>query len=289
MSIPRRCTARWIAGEPARSSRCSSRCCSRRSCRTARSSGLLDASGGWLRERFTEIDVIQFEDWVDTGEEYDCARRSRDGIARLPLRDDERRQRSPVRGGRSPARSADVLGRAVSPTGSRSAPASATARSPRSTRTPTGSCARCGRAACRRGDGVALLCVEPARVRRDDRRGATRRAAAHDDQLASHRRRSRLHRRRLRSDGVRRRRALRRRRGRRGRARAAAEGADRGRRRRSTASSAGTTCSPRTTAARIDDPDARRHDALHVGHDRPAEGRAPERREPRGRARRRAC
>jgi hypothetical protein len=33
--------------------------------------GLLDASGGWLRERFTEIGVIEFEDWVDTGEEYD--------------------------------------------------------------------------------------------------------------------------------------------------------------------------------------------------------------------------
>ena len=32
--------------------------------------GLLDASGGWLRERFTEVGVIQFEDWVDTGEEY---------------------------------------------------------------------------------------------------------------------------------------------------------------------------------------------------------------------------
>ncbi|HZU72348.1 MAG TPA: ferritin-like domain-containing protein, partial [Acidimicrobiales bacterium] len=33
--------------------------------------GLLDAAGGWLRERFTEISVIQFEDWVDTGEEYE--------------------------------------------------------------------------------------------------------------------------------------------------------------------------------------------------------------------------
>src|SRR5262245_22102134 len=33
--------------------------------------GLLDASGGWLRDRFTEIGVIQFEDWADTGEEYD--------------------------------------------------------------------------------------------------------------------------------------------------------------------------------------------------------------------------
>jgi hypothetical protein len=32
--------------------------------------GLLDASGGWLRKRFEEIGVIQFEDWVDTGEEY---------------------------------------------------------------------------------------------------------------------------------------------------------------------------------------------------------------------------
>jgi hypothetical protein len=32
--------------------------------------GLLDASGGWLRDRFTDIGVIQFEDWADTGEEY---------------------------------------------------------------------------------------------------------------------------------------------------------------------------------------------------------------------------
>jgi hypothetical protein len=33
--------------------------------------GLLDASGGWLRTRFEEIGVIQFEDWVDTGAEYE--------------------------------------------------------------------------------------------------------------------------------------------------------------------------------------------------------------------------
>jgi hypothetical protein len=33
--------------------------------------GLLDASGGWLRQRFEEIGVIQFEDWVDTGSEYE--------------------------------------------------------------------------------------------------------------------------------------------------------------------------------------------------------------------------
>jgi hypothetical protein len=32
--------------------------------------GLLDASGGWLRRRFEELGVIQFEKWVDTGEEY---------------------------------------------------------------------------------------------------------------------------------------------------------------------------------------------------------------------------
>src|SRR5436305_10276827 len=32
--------------------------------------GLLDAGDGWLRTRFTELGVIQFEDWVDTGEEY---------------------------------------------------------------------------------------------------------------------------------------------------------------------------------------------------------------------------
>ncbi|HET7652199.1 MAG TPA: ferritin-like domain-containing protein, partial [Acidimicrobiales bacterium] len=29
--------------------------------------GLLDAADGWLRQRFTELGVIQFEDWVDTG------------------------------------------------------------------------------------------------------------------------------------------------------------------------------------------------------------------------------
>jgi len=33
--------------------------------------GLLDASDGWLRDRFTDIGVIQFEDWVDTSEEYE--------------------------------------------------------------------------------------------------------------------------------------------------------------------------------------------------------------------------
>ena len=32
--------------------------------------GLIDAADGWLRERFTEIGVIEFEDLADTGEEY---------------------------------------------------------------------------------------------------------------------------------------------------------------------------------------------------------------------------
>jgi len=33
--------------------------------------GLLDAGDGWLRKKFGELGVIQFEDWADTGEEYD--------------------------------------------------------------------------------------------------------------------------------------------------------------------------------------------------------------------------
>ena len=33
--------------------------------------GLLDAADGWLRTKFTELGVIAFEDWTDTGEEYD--------------------------------------------------------------------------------------------------------------------------------------------------------------------------------------------------------------------------
>ena len=32
--------------------------------------GLLDANDGWLRKRFDTLGVTQFEDWVDTGEEY---------------------------------------------------------------------------------------------------------------------------------------------------------------------------------------------------------------------------
>ena len=32
--------------------------------------GLLDRNDGWLRHKFEELGVIQFEDWQDTGEEY---------------------------------------------------------------------------------------------------------------------------------------------------------------------------------------------------------------------------
>ena len=34
--------------------------------------GLLDAGDGWLRDRYTDIGVIQFEDWIDTTEEYEA-------------------------------------------------------------------------------------------------------------------------------------------------------------------------------------------------------------------------
>ncbi|MFL6204911.1 MAG: ferritin-like domain-containing protein, partial [Acidimicrobiales bacterium] len=33
--------------------------------------GLLDRNDHWLRAKFTELGVIQFEDWADTGEEYE--------------------------------------------------------------------------------------------------------------------------------------------------------------------------------------------------------------------------
>jgi hypothetical protein len=34
--------------------------------------GLLERNDKWLRHRFEEMGVIQFEDWADTGEEYDA-------------------------------------------------------------------------------------------------------------------------------------------------------------------------------------------------------------------------
>jgi hypothetical protein len=32
--------------------------------------GILDRNDAWLRRKFEELGVIQFEDWQDTGEEY---------------------------------------------------------------------------------------------------------------------------------------------------------------------------------------------------------------------------
>ena len=43
--------------------------------------GLLDASDQWLRHRFEEIGVIQFEDWADTGEEYEMFQLAQGEIA----------------------------------------------------------------------------------------------------------------------------------------------------------------------------------------------------------------
>jgi hypothetical protein len=34
--------------------------------------GLLDANNSWLRRRFEELGVIQFEDWADTEAEYEA-------------------------------------------------------------------------------------------------------------------------------------------------------------------------------------------------------------------------
>ena len=34
--------------------------------------GLLDANDMWLRHRFEELGVIQFEDWADTEAEYEA-------------------------------------------------------------------------------------------------------------------------------------------------------------------------------------------------------------------------
>jgi hypothetical protein len=43
--------------------------------------GLLDAGDGWLRQKFTEMGAIQFEDWADTGEEYEMFQLAQGEIA----------------------------------------------------------------------------------------------------------------------------------------------------------------------------------------------------------------
>ncbi len=68
-STPTPCTARWTQVNPPAQQMFQQLLFSKivPNCKKL---GLLDAADGWLRERFTEIGVIQFEDWVDTGEEY---------------------------------------------------------------------------------------------------------------------------------------------------------------------------------------------------------------------------
>src|SRR3954468_11916983 len=43
--------------------------------------GLLDAADGWLRTKFTELGVIAFEDWADTGEEFEMFQLAQGEIA----------------------------------------------------------------------------------------------------------------------------------------------------------------------------------------------------------------
>ena len=42
---------------------------------------LLDANGGWLRQKFTELRVIEFENFVDSGEEYETFALADDELA----------------------------------------------------------------------------------------------------------------------------------------------------------------------------------------------------------------
>ena len=61
---PRR---RAAGAAPTRPVSCSSRCCSRKIVPNCKKLGLLDRNDKWLRHRFEEMGVIQFEDWDDTG------------------------------------------------------------------------------------------------------------------------------------------------------------------------------------------------------------------------------
>ena len=59
-----------VRHQPTTRAGCSSRCSSRRSCRTARSSACSTPPTAGCATAIEELGVIQFEDWVDTGEEY---------------------------------------------------------------------------------------------------------------------------------------------------------------------------------------------------------------------------
>ncbi len=47
--------------------------------------GLLDRNDKWLRHRFEEMNVIQFEDWADTGEEYTSFALDTSGEVQAPV------------------------------------------------------------------------------------------------------------------------------------------------------------------------------------------------------------
>ena len=177
-----------------------------------------------------------------------------------------------------------VSGPSSSRTGSPSARRTATARSPRSTRTPTNSRARCGRAASQ--PATASRCCARTGPSSSRPSAAAQRAGLRlttinwhltgeeagyivDDCEAT----AFVADARFADAAVER-----------GRARAAAEGEDRGRRRHPRVRALGRRAR-RTGRRRARRSGARRDDALHVGHDRPAEGRAPQHREPRERAR----
>ena len=159
-----------------------------------------------------------------------------------------------------------------------------------STRAPISSCARCARAGLRAGDAVALHVQQPARVRRGLRGGHARRPARDLPQLAPAARRDRVHRRRT----ARRARSSPRIAAPRAPRDAAAQLRPRASRASRSAPIAGfddydgrARCRAQRRHRR---PELRQRDALHVGHDRAPQGRAPARgRADRSRARSRAC
>ena len=164
-----------------------------------------------------------------------------------------------------------------------SSPRTATAPTRTSTPTSTGWPGRCGPAGCRPGDAIALMCTNRPEFLEVALRRPAHRPAPHADQLAPHRRGGRLHRRELRGQGVR---LL-------GRARAsrssvAAEGGGPGLVKINTGGylpgfEMYNAVVAEEDGSDIDDPVHGHPDALHVGHDRAAQGRAPPTR--RGRAR----
>ncbi len=44
--------------------------------------GLLDAGDGWLRQKFGELGVLEYETWEDTGAEYERMQLDQAGLSR---------------------------------------------------------------------------------------------------------------------------------------------------------------------------------------------------------------